>query len=136
MQNTLSRRGFIKTTGGLGLGLATAGAGAFSRFSPNEQVNVLSVGVVGSIGGTAQLLMRERWRTNGLLGSQHGGHGTKARGASRRASKKAHKDKTGKGKRPASPPKGGKKDGGQRTATDAAQAPKKGAKGASPSKKG
>ena len=53
MNDPVTRRRFIQTTGGLGLGLATFGASAaMRRFSPNEKVNVLSVGVVGSIGGT------------------------------------------------------------------------------------
>ena len=53
MKDPVTRRRFIQTTGGLGIGLATFGASAaMRRFSPNEKVNVLSIGVVGSIGGT------------------------------------------------------------------------------------
>ena len=53
MNDPVTRRRFIQATSGLGLGLATFGAGAaMRRFSPNEKVNVLSIGVVGSIGGT------------------------------------------------------------------------------------
>ena len=53
MNDPVTRRRFIQTTSGLGLGLATFGASAaMRRFSPNEKVNVLSIGVVGSIGGT------------------------------------------------------------------------------------
>ena len=51
MSNDLSRRHFIQSAGVAGLGMAALGSSAFGRVSPNSQVNVLSIGVIGTIGG-------------------------------------------------------------------------------------
>lgn len=48
----LSRREFLYSTGAAGIGVATFNAASLPRFSPNSRVNVLSIGVIGSIGGT------------------------------------------------------------------------------------
>ena len=73
MNDPVTRRRFIQTTSGLGLGLATFGASAaMRRFSPNEKVNVLSIGVVGSIGGTdrSQIAGHPGVEITGLFGSE------------------------------------------------------------------
>ncbi len=54
MKPTIDRRRFLWTTGAAGIGLATA-ARSFAQapsVSPNSKLRVLSIGVVGSIGGT------------------------------------------------------------------------------------
>ena len=45
-----TRRSFLRTAGAAGAGLASFGLPAFARFSPMQKLNVLSIGVVGSIG--------------------------------------------------------------------------------------
>ena len=52
MRDSISRRRFIQSTGAAGLGIAAMDLSAMNRISPNSRVNVLSIGVVGSIGGT------------------------------------------------------------------------------------
>ena len=52
MRDSISRRRFIQSTSAAGLGMATMDLSAIPRISPNSRVNVLSIGVVGSIGGT------------------------------------------------------------------------------------
>ena len=52
MKTRLSRREFIRSTGAAGIGMATMNAAALSKISPNSRVNVLSIGVIGTIGGT------------------------------------------------------------------------------------
>ena len=54
MESPLNRRKFLWTTGAAGIGLATA-ARSFAQapaVSPNSKLRVLSIGVVGTIGGT------------------------------------------------------------------------------------
>ena len=51
MTSSISRRAFLRTTGATGLGIATLGRRAFARPQANDRVQVLSIGVVGSIGG-------------------------------------------------------------------------------------
>lgn len=52
MHHSLSRRRFIQSTSAAGLGIAAMDLSAMNRIAPNSRVNVLSIGVVGSIGGT------------------------------------------------------------------------------------
>jgi len=51
MSHSLSRRDFLRTTAVAGIGVSTLGACQSLLFSPNNKLNVLSIGVVGSIGG-------------------------------------------------------------------------------------
>ncbi len=45
-----TRRSFLRTAGAAGFGLASCSLPGMARFSPMQQLNVLSIGVVGSIG--------------------------------------------------------------------------------------
>ena len=51
MNNQVSRRQFIQSASAVGIGVATLDAAGFAGFSANSKVNVLSIGVVGTIGG-------------------------------------------------------------------------------------
>ncbi|MCH2161546.1 MAG: Gfo/Idh/MocA family oxidoreductase [Phycisphaerales bacterium] len=51
MTTGFSRRDFIQSAGVAGLGMAAFGPSALGRVSANSRVNVLSIGVVGTIGG-------------------------------------------------------------------------------------
>ena len=52
MQTHLSRRHFLHTTAAAGLGLTALGLSRARAVSPNGKLRVLSIGVVGTIGGT------------------------------------------------------------------------------------
>jgi predicted dehydrogenase len=52
MSSSISRRRFLAATAAAGFSFATPVLGRSRIFMPNSKVNVLSIGVVGSIGGT------------------------------------------------------------------------------------
>lgn len=52
MSSNLSRREFLHSTGAAGLGLTTLGLALREPIAPNDKVRVLSIGVIGTIGGT------------------------------------------------------------------------------------
>lgn len=52
MPTPLSRRDFLRTASATGLGVATLGLRGARAFPANSKVNVLCIGVVGSIGGS------------------------------------------------------------------------------------
>ena len=52
MSTDFTRRDFIRTTGSTGLGIAAFGLPALGSVPANSKLNVLSIGVIGSIGGT------------------------------------------------------------------------------------
>lgn len=54
MKEHVSRRNFIQSASAFGLGAAALGPAAFAgrKIAPNSRVNVLSIGVIGTIGGT------------------------------------------------------------------------------------
>ena len=54
MHDLVTRRNFIQSASALGLGAAALGPAALAgrKIAPNSRVNVLSIGVIGTIGGT------------------------------------------------------------------------------------